>query len=93
MGQVAHFYLARERLYDAAYRDAIAHLAELERLTSADGNDPEYRVLGYLYQGMAYDGMGRREMAVGRYHRVLNLPDHHDAHERARTYLDDPYGS
>jgi len=92
MAQVAHFYLARARLYGNSYDQALVHLAKLERLTTGDPHAAEFRVVGYLYQGMVYDALGRRDMAVTRYQTVLSMDDHWNAHERARTYLTDPYG-
>jgi len=90
---VAQFYLARERLYRRDYDDALSHLAELETLsTQEDVEDTRYRILGYLYQGMAYDGMGRREMAKSRYKMVFRFDDYAGAYDRAERYLEAPYG-
>lgn len=91
MEEISHFYLARDRLYRDQYREALSHLADLEQLTSRDIEDPRYRTLGYLYQGMVYDALGRRDMAVNRYQRVLRMEDAVGVHERARKYLDTPY--
>jgi tetratricopeptide (TPR) repeat protein len=92
MAQVARFYLARASLFGDSYDQALTHLAHLEALTKDDPHATEYRVSGYLYQGMVYDAMGRRDMAVNRYKTVLSMEDHWNAHDRARTYLTDPYG-
>lgn len=91
MQELSHFFLARERLYQDAYRESLRHLAELEQLTSRDIEDTRYRMLGYLYQGMVYDALGQREMARSRYRKVLRMEDASGAHERARKYLDEPY--
>jgi tetratricopeptide (TPR) repeat protein len=90
--QVARFFLARVCMHQDRYQEALSHLAELERLTKGDENVADYRVTGYLYQGMVYDALGRRSMAVSRYKTVLRLEDHWDAHQRARNYLTEPYG-
>lgn len=91
MEEIARLYLAQDRLYQDEYKDALRHLAELEQLTSRDIEDTRYRVLGYLYQGMVYDAIERREMAVNRYEKVLNMDDAAGAHDRAEKYLDEPY--
>ena len=91
MEEVAQLYLARDRLYQDQYQEALAHLAELEQLTSRDIENTKYRMLGYLYQGMVYDALGRRDMAVNRYRKVLNMEDAAGAHERAEKYLESPY--
>jgi len=91
--EVAQFYLTREHMLRRDFEEALQHLAELEKLTSREGlEDTRFRVLGYLYQGMAYDGLGRREMAVNRYNMVFRFDDYANAHDRAERYLDDPYG-
>jgi len=91
MEEIARLYLARDRLYQDEYQEALRHLAELEQLTSRDIEDTRYRMLGYLYQGMVYDALDRRDMAVNRYRKVLNMEDASGAHERAERYLDEPY--
>ncbi len=91
MEELARYYLARERLYRDHYEEALTQLAELEQLTRREIEDTRYRMLGYLYQGMVYDALGKRDMAVNRYRKVLQLEDHAGAHERARKYLDSPY--
>jgi len=91
MEEIAQLYLARDRLYQDQYQEALHHLAELEQLTSRDIEDTRYRMLGYLYQGMAYDALGRRTVAVNRYRKVLNMEDAAGAHERAEEHLASPY--
>ena len=91
MEEIARLYLARDRLYQNQYQESLHHLAELEQLTSRDIEDTRYRMLGYLYQGMVYDALGHRELAVNRYRKVLALEDAAGAHERAQDYLDAPY--
>ena len=91
MEEIARLYLARDRLYQDQYQESLHHLAELEQLTSRDIEDTRYRMLGYLYQGMVYDALGNRELAVNRYRKVLAMEDAAGAHDRARDYLDAPY--
>lgn len=91
MGVIAHYYLARQRLYADAYDEALHHLARLETYTNRSTGDANYKTLGYLYQGKAYDALGRRDMAVNRYRLVLRRDDAADAHETAREHLEAPY--
>ena len=91
MEEIAQLYLARDRLYQDEYQEALTHLAELEQLTSRDIENTKYRTLGYLYQGMAYDALGQRDLAVNRYRKVLTMEDASGAHDRAEKYLDSPY--
>jgi len=92
MEEIARLYLARDRLYQNDYRAALRHLAELEQLTARENvEDTRYRMLGYLYQGMVYDALDRRDVAVSRYQKVLSMDDAAGAHERAERYLEEPY--
>ena len=91
MEEIARLYMARDRLYQDEYRDALQYLAELEQLTRRDVENTRYRMLGYLYQGMAYDALGRRDLATSRYKKVLSMDDAAGAHDRAEKYLDEPY--
>lgn len=93
MAEVARFYLTRERMLRRDFDGALQHLAALETLTQRDdGDDKKFAVLGYLYQGMAYDGLGRRDIAKNRYRMVLRYDDYYNSHDRAERYLEDPYG-
>jgi len=91
MEEVARLYLARDRLYQDQHQEALGHLVALEQLTSRGIEDTRYRVLGYLYQGMVYDAIGRRKLAVDRYQKVLSMENAANAHTRAERYLDSPY--
>jgi hypothetical protein len=91
MEELARYYLGRAHLYDHQYDQALAHLERLEALTDRDLEDPRYRILGFLYQGMVYDAMGKRDRATRFYRRVLDMDDPIGVHERAERYLRDPY--
>ena len=91
MEELARYYLGRAHLYDQQYDQALQHLGRLEELTDRDIEDPRYRVLGFLYQGMVYDAMGKRDRATQLYRRVLDMEDPIGVHERAERYLQDPY--
>jgi len=91
MAQVAHYYMGRERLYRDAPEQALAHFSKLQRPAHEDIENHRYRVMGLLYQGMTYDAMGRRDLAVNHYREVLRRDDPGTAHERAQRYLDEPY--
>ena len=91
MEEIARYYLGRDGLYRNDYDQALAHFNRLQRLTNRDVEDNRYRIMGLLYQGMTYDAMGRRELALKHYRHVLELDDPVGAHERAEKYIDDPY--
>lgn len=93
MEEIARYYLGRERLRAEDYDDALTHLSRLERLTDRDVEDNRYRVLGFLYQGMVYDALNRRDLAERRYRLVLDMDDPSDGyvHDRAERFLNEPY--
>lgn len=94
IAQEAYFHLARERFIRRDYETALQHLAEIESLNARDTiEDRQYVALGRLYQGMVYDATDRREQAVNRYRIVLSMDDHSNSHDRAKRYLNEPYGS
>lgn len=91
MEEIARYYLGRERLRHQAYEEALHHLSKLERLTERDLADNRYRLFCFLYQGMVFDALGRRDHAVQRYRAVLEMDDPVGVHERAERYLEEPY--
>ncbi|MFB6247320.1 MAG: tetratricopeptide repeat protein [Salinibacter sp.] len=90
MESIAHYYLARERLYRGQYEEALAHLGRLDTLTTRD-EDERFRILGVLYEGMVYDAMGQRRKAKQRYRAVLSMDDPVGVHDRAERYRSVPY--
>lgn len=90
--QQALYFLARERMQAGAYDAALDYLVKLEALTTDETGENPYKVLGRLRQGMSYDALGKRAAATQRYREVLELDDHDGAHDRARKYLETPYG-
>ncbi|HZI64861.1 MAG TPA: hypothetical protein VFE44_08775 [Thermoanaerobaculia bacterium] len=89
--EMARYFLGRGALEERRYDEALAALAELERVASARNSVSRYRTLGQLASGMAHDALGRRPQAVARYRRVLTMRDSAGAHQRARQHLDRPF--
>lgn len=89
----ALYFLARNAMVRRDYDAALAHLYRLQQIAERRTEVSAFRVLGRLRQGMAFDLRGEREAAVRRYEEVLDFPNRSGAHERARQYLERPYGS
>ncbi len=89
----ALYYLARSYMAYGDYRTALTYLMRLEALTARHTDDTYFKVLGRLRQGMCYDALGQRTLAEARYRSVLQMEDQAGAHDRARRYLQVPYGS
>lgn len=88
----ALYYLARADMAGRQYRDALARLVQLEALTARNEEDTYFKIMGRLRQGMVYDALGQRDIAVRRYRQVLQMEDRAGSHDRAQRYLDRPYG-
>ena len=91
MAEQSLYFLARERMIRRAFDEALPLLLQLEALSARNKEDSYFKVLGRLRQGMAYDALGNRELAMQRYRQVLKMKDWADAHGRASSYLDEPY--
>ena len=89
--EMARYFLGRADLEEKRYPEALAALAELERIAAARGSVSRYRTLGVLATGMVHDVLGKRREAVAAYRRVLRMRDSAGAHQRAREHLDRPY--
>ncbi len=91
MGEQALYFLARARIVRGDERAALANLLSLEALTARLDEDTYFKVVGRLYQGIAYDLLGERENAITRYESVLAMKRWGSSHSSARRYLAKPY--
>jgi tetratricopeptide (TPR) repeat protein len=92
MAEYALYYRARSQMVFREYGEAITSLIQLEALVSRRREDTYFKVLGRLRQGMCYDALGQRKVAVARYREVLKMEDFSGAHDRANRYLKQPFG-
>ncbi len=88
----ALFFMARSRMAYGEYEAALPHLDALQEPTIRGAVDYRFVTMGRLYAGMAHDALGRRSRAVAAYREALTTKDWSNAHERARQYLEMPYG-
>ncbi len=91
VAEQALYYLARERMVRRDFETALPFLLQLEALSARSKKDGYFKVLGRLRQGMSFDALGQRDLAVQRYREVLRMKDWADSHDRASSYLDEPY--
>ena len=71
---------------------ALVFSEQLERLAPRRPEGSAFVILGRLRHGMTLDRMGRRAEAEQRYREVLQMRNTSNAHDRARRYLQTPYG-
>lgn len=91
IAEQALYFLALSYMLERRYEAALNYLLKLEALTARRKEDTYFKVMGRLRQGMAYDALGQRTIAILRYREVLQMKDFGRAHERARQYLKTPY--
>ncbi len=87
----SYYFLSRSRMALGDYEQALEYLKKLDTIAARTSRDTYFKVWGRFRQGMAYDALGRRDMAVKRYKEVLAMKDWGDVHERAQYYLDEPH--
>lgn len=95
MAEQALYLLARVEMWQDHHNEALAYIQQLERLTATRPVN-EYKALGLLRKGMAFDAMGKRQAAVRCYRDVLAMKSYEgdsDIRSRAKTFLKKPYRS
>lgn len=91
MAEQALYFLACSHIAKGEVSAALSRLLSLEALTARQDTDSYFKVVGRLYQGIAYDLMGDRERAINRYKDVLRMKRWGSSHTNARKYLVNPY--
>ncbi|MFL6198258.1 MAG: tetratricopeptide repeat protein [Thermoanaerobaculia bacterium] len=96
MAEQALYLLARVEMWQSHHSEALAYIRQLEQLTATRPVN-EYKALGLLRKGMAFDAMGNRQAAVRCYRDVLAMKGSYDGdsdvRSRAKTFLKKPYRS
>lgn len=97
MAEQALYLLARVEMWQSNHDEALGYITQLERLTANRPAVNEYRALGLLRKGMAFDAKGNRKAAIRCYRDVLAMKGGYDGDDnvrsRARSYLKKPFGS
>ena len=92
VAEQALYYLGRGEQLRQNHGQALALFYRLEQIASARPQDSAFETLGRLRQGMSHDARGERQKALRRYREVLRLEDFAGSHDRARRYIETPYG-
>lgn len=93
LAEQALYFIARSHMASSDYDRALRYLKQLEALAARDREKSYFETLGRLRQGMTYDQLGRRREAIDAYRDVLHAEDRSGSHDRAKRYLQQPYGS
>ena len=92
LAEQALYYLGRAQQMRHNHGQALALFYRLEQIAGARPQNSAFQTLGRLRQGMAHDARGERQKALQRYREVLRLNDFSGSHDRARRYIERPYG-
>lgn len=92
IAEQALYYLGRAQQMRSNHGQALALYYRLEQIAAARPQNSAFQTLGRLRQGMAHDARGERQKALQRYREVLRLDDFSGSHDRARRYIETPYG-
>jgi tetratricopeptide (TPR) repeat protein len=96
MAEQALYLLARTAMWQRRPAEALGYLEQLDRLTAQRPVLSEYKALGRLRKGMAFDSLGKRQDAVRCYREVLAMKGFDgddDVRSRAKGFLRKPYRS
>lgn len=92
LAEQALYFLARSHMAEASHDRALHFLDQLQALAARNSEHSYFEIMGRLRLGMAYDALGRRMDAVEAYRDVLLMEDASGSHDRARRYLQHPFG-
>jgi tetratricopeptide (TPR) repeat protein len=88
-GREAEYYIALCDMNTRDYESALAHFFRCDSLSrSLDEKGPSgFMVMANLKAGNIYDIMGKRDLAVDQYNKVLSMKEYLDSHKQAVQYL------
>ena len=91
IAEQALYFLGRKEMVFREYDKAIDYFLKLEALSARLPDDTYFKVYGRLRQGMVYDALGQRELALQRYRQVLDMKEWGRSRERAGNYIEREY--
>ena len=92
LASVAAYYQGRYHMQSGRNAEARIAFETVDSLTTGKHTDSRFRIEAVLRLGMLYDVIGDPSAAEIAYRRVLEMRKRGDSHERARRYLNTPYG-
>lgn len=85
----AEYYIALCNMNTHDYELSLTHFFRCDSLSrELDTNGPSgFMVMANLKAGNIYDILGKRELAVAQYNKVLSMKEYNDSHKHAVQYL------
>jgi tetratricopeptide (TPR) repeat protein len=85
----AEYYLAVCDMNSRDYDSSLSHFFRCDSLSRGlDTNGPSgFMVMANLKAGNVYDIIGKRDLAVAQYNKVLSMKEYQDSHKQAVQYL------
>ncbi len=89
----AEYYLGMHQMLNGAQETAAKHFLRCDELSrKLDREGPSgFMVMANLKLGNVYDGMGKRDLALAQYNKVLKMTDYRDSHKQAKQYIASPF--
>ena len=92
VAEQALYFLGRKAMVFREFDLALDYFLKLDALSSRTDEDTYFKVFGRLRQGMTYDALDRRELALQRYREVLKMKEWSNSRDRAERYIETKYG-
>lgn len=91
----SEYYLGLCDMNNKQYESSLPHLFKCDELSRTLDKDEVsgFMVMANLKAGMAYDALGRRDLAEKEYRKVLDMKEHLDSHRQAEEFLKIPFTS
>ncbi len=91
----ARYYLGIREMNDHRYDAALTYLYRCDELSRTLDREEfsGFMVLANLKIGMIYDALGKRELALKQYEKVLGMKDFQQSHDQASQYRKTPFRS
>lgn len=89
----AEYYLGLCDMNNKKYEPALPHLFKCDELSRKIDKDETsgFMVMANLKAGMAYDALGKRNLAEMEYRKVLDMKEYLDSHKQAEEFLRIPF--
>lgn len=89
----AEYYLGLCDITNKRFESSLTHLFKCDELSRKLDKDEisGFMVMANLKAGMAYDALGRRDLAEREYKKVLDMREYLDSHRQAEEFLKIPF--
>lgn len=89
----AEYYLGMHQMLQGSQEAAVKHFLRCDELSrKLDREGPSgFMVMANLKLGNVYDAMGKRDLAVSQYNKLLKMTEYRDSHKQAKQFIATPF--